>query len=422
MKKTGRAFLRRGKEKKARPARRRAERNGATGREREEIERRERFSEAAVRALEEAYGTADRLGHGYVESRHLLIGVLREKGGENFIKADRLEEKTAREVGRGEAFLAPRGLTPAARRILMLAGLGKAGEEIGPDDLLEAIRREGQNAACRWLAGEERSGASAPPAEEKETPVREKRPLPRSLAPYGADLTALWEEGKLSGAVGREKETEEVIRVLCRRMKNNPVLLGEPGVGKTAVAEKLAERMAEGKVPGPLLGKRLFSLDPASLIAGTKYRGDMEERVRAILRELKGRDDLILFVDEMHVLVGAGGAEGAIAASEILKPALARGEVRMIGADTPGEYRKHVEKDPAFARRFSPVEIREPDEKETEGILLGVRELYEKHHGVVFRREAIASAVALSVRYLPERRLPDKALDLMDEAASRVRL
>ena len=384
-----------------------------------------RFTAAARRALAEAYESADRMGHGYIGSEHLLIGLLRETKGGLCPEAGRLEEEIEGKIGRGDACLLPRGMTPAARRILMLAGLEAGQNEIGVEEILRAIRREGQNGACRFLTKtekERRDPSGGGTRREERSLFPEARTLPQSIARYGADLTALYEEGKLPPVVGREKETGEVIRILCRRTKNHPVLLGEPGVGKSAVAEKLAGMLAEGKAPPALCGKRIFRLDPAALLAGTRYRGDLEERMEALLGEIRARDDLILFVDEMHALSGAGGAEGSISLSELLKPALARGELCFLGADTYEEYGKYVEKDPALARRFSPVEIAEPGEEETEEILCGLRPSLEAHHGVLCREEAIRAAVKLAGRYLPERRFPDKAIDLLDEAACRVRL
>ena len=393
------------------------------GGEREKIEKKSRFSAGAARALEEAYASADRMGHGLIGSEHLLIGLFREKDGEASPEARRLEEETAKLLGRGEAWLLPRGLTPAAKRILRLSAMEAGEREIGTGELFSAIRREGQNAACRYLRERERACENAKERnEDRPGPRAERRALPQSVARYGADLTSLYEMGKLMPVTGREKETREVMRILARRTKNHPVLLGEPGVGKTAVAEKLAAMLSEGKTPPVLSGKRLFALDPAALLAGTKYRGELEERMETLLREIEARDDLILFFDEMHVMSGAGGAEGAISLSELLKPALSRGNLFFLGADTPEEYRKAIEKDPALARRFSPVEVREPDRRETEAILRGLIPVLEEHHGVRFREEAVPAAVELAERYLPDRYFPDKALDLLDEAAGEARL
>lgn len=243
-----------------------------------------------------------------------------------------------------------------------------------------------------------------------------------TLEQYSRDLTALAEEGKLDPVVGREQEIERIMEILSRRTKNNPCLVGEPGVGKTAIVEGLAQRIAMGAVPAPLQNRRLLTLDMASMVAGSKYRGEFEERIKRVIKEAEESQEVLLFIDELHTIIGAGGAEGAMDASNILKPSLARGEIQLIGATTIEEYRKYIEKDPALERRFQPVTVEEPTMEETVEILKGLRKAYEKHHGVVITDEAVQAAVTLSERYINDRFLPDKAIDLLDEAAARKQL
>ncbi len=406
----------------------------------------ERFTRPAQTALELAHAVAGELGHSYVGTEHLLLGLLREEAG----LGGRLLEEAGLEHGSLTALLRRQqptgvpgppvqGLSPRARRVMEQA-VGDARRlghsHIGTEHLLLGLLREGDCAGCQLLraAGQEPEalfstvmGAFAPPEARplvSEAPARSpgRRSETKVLDQYSRDLTEQARQGRLDPVVGREAELERVIRILVRRGKNNPVLIGDPGVGKTAVAEALAQRIAGGLVPEELRGKRLLSLDMGSLLAGTKYRGDFEERVKNILKELQRAEDVIVFIDELHSIVGAGAAEGAIDAANILKPALGRGELQLLGATTAEEYRRHIEKDAALERRFQPVLVSEPSREETLAILQGLRERYESHHRLRLTPEALAAAVDLSMRYLPERFLPDKAIDLMDEACAHRRM
>ena len=326
------------------------------------------------------------------------------------------------------------GYTPRTKRIMELSfyearNLGH--NYIGTEHLLLALIREGEGVAARILKDldidlqdvreqlinvlKEEGG------EPRETVKRRKSDTP-TLDQFGRDLTEMAREGNLDPVVGREREIERVLQILARRTKNNPVLIGEPGVGKTAIVEGLAQRIVEGNIPELLRDKRVVTLDLSAMVAGTKYRGEFEERLKTVMEEIRKANNIILFIDEMHTIIGAGAAEGAIDASNILKPALSRGEIQTIGATTLDEYRKHVEKDPALERRFQPVMVGEPSKEEAVQILFGLRDKYEAHHKVRITDEAIRSAVELSARYISDRYLPDKAIDLIDEAASRVRL
>lgn len=401
-----------------------------------------RFTERAQRALVYAQEEAKRLGHNYVGTEHLLLGLLQENEGvaaqvlkEEGIDADRVREQIEALVGKGNFMIdGGFGYTPRTKRILELSfyearSLGH--NYVGTEHLLLALIREGEGVAVRILkdAGVDIQSLrtkiiNALKEEGMETgqqrgPAQSNTP---TLDKYGRDLTHMAREGKLDPVVGREKEIERVIQILSRRTKNNPVLIGEPGVGKTAVAEGLAQRIVEGNVPEPLKNKRLVSLDMSSIVAGAKYRGEFEERLKTVMDEVRKANDVILFLDELHTIVGAGAAEGAIDASNILKPALSRGEIQIIGATTIDEYRKHVEKDAALERRFQPVMVEEPSKEEAIEILMGLRDRYEAHHKVRITDEAIKAAVNLSDRYIRDRYLPDKAIDLIDEAASKVRL
>ena len=405
----------------------------------------DRFTERARSAIEKAREGAGEFGHSYVGSEHLLLGIAREGEGlgarvlrENGFGADFVAELLGRFVGRGAPGTPVQGLTPHAKRVIELAAadadrLGHG--YVGTEHLLMGVLREQESSAARMLAA---AGAdlnriytdlmnrfaapdyrSAAPKSAARSPRRSDT---KTLDQYSRDLTELASRGQTDPVIGRETEIRRVIQILSRRSKNNPVLIGEPGVGKTAIAEGLAALMAAGQVPEDLRDKRLLSLDLTAMLAGTKYRGDFEERVKAVLKEVEKAGDVILFIDELHTIIGAGAAEGAIDAANIIKPALSRGEIQMIGATTLNEYRKHIEKDAALERRFQPVMVNEPGEAESIAIIQGLRDRYEAHHKLKITDEAVEAAVRLSMRYIADRYLPDKAIDLMDEAASRVRM
>ncbi len=399
-------------------------------------------SQAALRRARQA---SARLGHGYVGTEHLLLGLTEETGstGQRILSGaglerDGVEAAVERLVGVGAHGCPPcQGLTPECRRCIELAAgeaLERGGRHLGTGHLLLGLLRETDCMAARVLLssgvdaqrlyrqasaslGEGSSSPFRPKGRESE-PARESRLMDQ----FSRDLTRAAAQGGLDPVTGREGELERMIEILCRRTKNNPVLLGEPGVGKTALAEALAQAIAAGAVPEPLKGVRLLELDLPSVVAGTKYRGEFEERLRKILREVKRLGSVILFLDELHTLVGAGSAEGAIDAANLLKPALGRGELQIIGATTQAEYRRYICKDPALERRFQPVQVEAPAPAAAVTILMTLRPRYEAHHHVLISDEALEEAVRLSVRYLPDRFLPDKAIDLMDEAAARVRI
>ncbi len=406
-----------------------------------------KFSVKAQNTLERAQSEARTLGHTYIGSEHILLGLL---GVSDCIAAKIL---VARGVSFGEIHytlkkisgsgsgsqVGPDDMTPRARRIIEAAAYEarkRSSGYIGTEHLLYALLIEKDSVAIKLI---ESIGASiselisdvndyfgidlSKPKEK--SPQKEKTGKiagAPTLSRYGKDLCALAKEGKLDPVIGRDEETARVIRILSRRNKNNPCLVGEPGVGKTAVVEGLAQMIADSRVPAPLLDRRIVTLDVPSMIAGAKYRGEFEERMKSVMDEVVKNPDIILFIDELHVIIGAGAAEGAVDAANILKPALARGEIKIIGATTHHEYRKHIEKDAALERRFQSVNVSEPDEAGAIEILLGLREKYEEHHGLKITDEAIRAAVQLSVRYIQGRFLPDKALDLLDEAASSVRI
>ena len=408
-----------------------------------------RFTSTALGAIRLAQENAARLGHSYVGSEHLLLGLAREGSGvaakvlvSAGLDPDTLKAAIASLVGTGDGGTPPsQGLTPRCKKIieLSLTEAARLGHQfVGTEHLLLGILREGDGVAVRVLAnvGVEprrlRADVTAAMGGDpsSSSPFRGTgRPREREyggdtklLEQFGRDLTRLAAGGVLDPVIGRDREIQRTIQILARRQKNNPALIGEPGVGKTAVAEGLAWRMATGQVPDDLQGKRLLSLDLSSMVAGTKYRGEFEERVKSILAEVRRVGNIILFIDELHTIVGAGSAEGAIDAANIIKPALGRGELQVIGATTTDEYRKYIEKDAALERRFQPVVVSEPDSSTARSILLGLRDRYEAHHKLTITDEAIDAAISLSVRYIGDRRLPDKAIDLMDEAASRVRI
>lgn len=406
-----------------------------------------RFTEKAQKVLILAQQEARNLKHPAVGTEHILLGLLAEGEGiaarvlQNLgINLEQVRSEVEKLIGQGESgTVAEMGLTPRVKRVLELA-LEESHRQgvtyVGTEHLLLGLIREGEGVAARVLIGlgvdpeQVRrqvllvlgGGAAAGPTGKPTKPGQATKNRTPALSEFGRDLTQLAADGKLDPVVGRDKEIERVLQVLSRRTKNNPVLIGEPGVGKTAIAEGLAQRIIDNKVPEVLSGKRVITLDMSAVVAGTKYRGEFEERLKKVVDEIRTAGDVILFIDELHTLVGAGAAEGAIDAANILKPALARGELQCIGATTLDEYRKHVEKDAALERRFQPIMVGEPTKEEAEAILFGLRDRYEAHHRVKITDEAIKAAVQLSDRYISDRFLPDKAIDLMDEAASRVRL
>ena len=407
-----------------------------------------RFTQRAQTALRLAQQCSAELGHGYVGSEHLLLGLAREGSGvaAKVLLAAGLDPETLKGaiaglVGTGDKGAAPsQGLSPRCKKIieLSLTEAARLGHHfVGTEHLLLGILREGDGVAVRVLANvgvEPRrlraDVTAAMGGDPSSSPFRGTgRPREREyggdtklLDQFCRDLTRLAASGVLDPVIGRDREIGRAIQILARRQKNNPALIGEPGVGKTAVAEGLAWRIATGQVPDDLQGKRLLSLDLSSMVAGTKYRGEFEERVKNILAEVRRAGGIILFIDELHTIVGAGSAEGAIDAANIIKPALGRGELQVIGATTTDEYRRYIEKDAALERRFQPVVVSEPDGDTARAILLGLRDRYEAHHKLTITDGAIDAAISLSTRYIGDRRLPDKAIDLMDEAASRVRM
>ena len=403
-----------------------------------------KFTPRAEEALRLSQEAAEELGHGYVGSEHLLLGLIREEEGtahrvlsEFGVTDEMVCSVLQRSVGKGVSGTAPsQGLTPRARSVVELAVSESArmgSSAIGTAHLLMGILREGGNMGLRILrtVGVDpnrmysailKKAESSPKAAAGYVSSREAEKKGKTLAEYTRDLTEAARSGKLDPVIGRDKEIQRVIQILSRRTKNNPVLIGEPGVGKTAIAEGLAERIAAGDVPEELLDKRILSLDLSGMVAGTKYRGEFEERIKNTLNEVKKDGNIILFIDELHTIVGAGSAEGAVDAANILKPALSRGEIRVIGATTLNEYRKYIEKDAALERRFQPVTVGEPTPQATLDILKGLRDKYEAHHKLSITDEALEAAVQLSKRYIGDRFLPDKAIDLMDEAASQVRM
>ncbi|HOL10711.1 MAG TPA: ATP-dependent Clp protease ATP-binding subunit [Bacillota bacterium] len=403
----------------------------------------ERFTERARKVVYLAQQEAARLGHNVVGTEHLLLGLVAEGQG---IAAKALEslnidlvkirQEIEKIIGTGETNpFSEIPFTPRAKRVLELAideGRQMGHNYVGTEHVLLGLIREGEGVAAQVLKN---LGADLDKVRKQVigllggTNMYSNQPgNPRgsnktqTLNQFGRDLTELAKISKLDPVIGRENEIERVIQVLSRRTKNNPVLIGEPGVGKTAIAEGLAQKIINGDVPEVLLNKRVITLDMGSMVAGSKYRGEFEERMKKVMEEIRNAGDVILFIDEMHTLIGAGAAEGAIDAANILKPALARGELQCIGATTLDEYRKYVEKDAALERRFQPIMVGEPTKEETKRILEGLRDRYEAHHRVKITDNAIQAAVTLSDRYITDRFLPDKAIDLIDEAASRVRL
>ena len=406
----------------------------------------ERFTERARQVVVLAQEEARTLKHNYIGTEHILLGLLREEEGlaarvlESLdITVERVRSQVVRIVGSGEEVTAGQiPFTPRAKKVLELAlreALSLGHNYIGTEHILLGLVRENEGVAARILldfdADSEKirnevirmlSGPGGRRQGSGSGAGGEGKKSSKLLDQFGRNLTKLASDGKLDPVIGRETEIERIMQILSRRTKNNPVLLGEPGVGKTAVVEGLAARITKGEVPELLKNKQIYTLDLAALVAGSKYRGEFEERLKKVMKEITQRGDIILFIDELHNLVGAGAAEGAIDAASILKPALARGELQTIGATTLDEYRKYLERDSALERRFQQIKVEQPSTEETVKILEGLRERYEQHHRVKITDEALESAAELADRYISDRFLPDKAIDLIDEAASRMRI
>ncbi len=402
------------------------------------------FTQKANDVLNLAMKAAENFGHTYIGSEHILIGVLKENTSygaqllsEKGVTLENIEELIKESTGVGNpTALSPNDFTPTAKRVLEVSfqlARGMRNSFVGTEHLLLALLRESDSGAVKLLntcgvdaesfTEELVSDLSKPNAEFRGSRSGKKgKSNTPTLDEFGTDLTEKAQNGGIDPVIGREKEIERVIQILSRRTKNNPCLIGEPGVGKTAIAEGLALKIVKDEVPELLAGKKIVALDLTSMVAGTKYRGDFEERIKKAMDEVKNAKNVILFIDEVHTLIGAGAAEGAVDAANILKPALARGEIQVIGATTIDEYRKNIEKDAALERRFQSVMVGEPTEEEAIEILKGLRDKYEAHHKVKISDEAIENAVKMSARYIADRFLPDKAIDLIDEAASRVRL
>src|SRR5256885_4759977 len=409
----------------------------------------ERFTDRARRVVVLAQEEARMLNHNYIGTEHILLGLIHEGEGVGAkaleslgISLEAVRQQVEEIIGQGQQ--APSGhipFTPRAKKVLELSlreALQLGHNYIGTEHILLGLIREGEGVAAQVLVklgadlsrvrqqviqllsgyagakeGSTQAGSSSPEATQGGSLV---------LDQFGRNLTQLARDKKLDPVIGREKEIERVMQVLSRRTKNNPVLIGEPGVGKTAIVEGLASDIVDDDVPETLVGKQLYTLDLGALVAGSRYRGDFEERLKKVLKEIRTRGDIILFIDELHTLVGAGAAEGAIDAASILKPMLARGELQTIGATTLDEYRKHLEKDAALERRFQPIQVAEPTISHTIEILKGLRDRYEAHHRVSITDSALVAAAQLADRYISDRFLPDKAIDLIDEAGSRMRI
>ncbi len=408
------------------------------------------YTKKAQTALSMAKQTAKELRQNYIGTEHILLGLLREDTGvaarvlqDNGVEENKLISMIYDLIAPGNFVPVKErdGFTPRAERILQEAARQAQrfrSEEIGTEHILLAVLKEGDNVAVRLLntigiqiqklyvdtllAIGQDGNLYKEDLGYKGKKKKEKSGSTETLDQFSRDLTALAREGKLDPVIGRETEIRRVIQILSRRTKNNPCLVGEPGVGKTAIAEGLALNIAEGEVPETIRNKRVVTLDLSGMVAGSKYRGEFEERIKRVIREVTEDGNVILFLDELHTIIGAGGAEGAIDASNILKPSLARGEIQLIGATTIAEYRKYVERDAALERRFQPVTVEEPTQEEAVRILNGICGRYEEHHGVIITKEAIEAAVQLSGRYINDRNLPDKAIDLIDEAAAAIRL
>jgi ATP-dependent Clp protease ATP-binding subunit ClpC len=401
-----------------------------------------RFTERAQKVLMLSQEEAKKLNHNYIGSEHLLLGLIKEGEGiaalalKNLgVAFDKAEKQVETLLGRGEDPVNEIiGYTPRTKKILELSLMEARAlnqSYIGTEHILLGLTREGEGVGAKILND---LGIDSQKIREEIVKLMNTSPTQntkaqqaknsntKNLDKFGRDLTQMADEGQLDPVIGREKEIERVIQILSRRTKNNPCLIGEPGVGKTAIAEGLAQKITSGNVPENLRDKRVVSLDLSSMVAGAKYRGEFEDRLKSTMEEINQEGNIILFIDEMHTIIGAGAAEGAIDASNILKPALARGQLQAIGATTLDEYRKYVEKDSALERRFQPVDVGEPSKEEAYEILKGLRDRYEAHHKVTITDEALKAAVELSDRYINDRYLPDKAIDLIDEAASKIRL
>jgi len=403
-----------------------------------------KFTERAQKVLIYAQEEAQQLKHGYVGTEHILLGILKEQDGlckkslnDMKISSDRVKKLVVEYEGVGDVEMRRNEipLTPRTKRLLELSLLEARNlnhNYISPEHILLALIRESEGVAYtvlanlgvdfnklkndilnNWCSEDTPKGSSSKEKQKNGTPT---------LDHFGKDLTEMAREGKLDPVIGRDNETQRLLEILCRRMKNNPCLIGEPGVGKTAIAEGLAQRIASGSIPEILKDKRVITLDISAMVAGSKYRGEFEERLKKVMKEILVSGNVIIFIDEIHTIIGAGGAEGAIDASNILKPALARGELQCIGATTIDEYRKYIEKDSALERRFQPIIVGEPSKQEAVAILKGLRDKYEAHHRVKITDGALEAAVSLSHRYISDRYLPDKAIDLIDEAGAKVRI
>ena len=410
----------------------------------------EKFSERARRVLSLAQEEAQRFNHNYIGTEHILLGLVRETDGVAAkvlsslgVELNKVRSAVEFIIGRGErASGGDIGLTPRAKKVIELAvdeARRLSHHYIGTEHLLIGLMREGEGVAAgvleslgvnldkvraetnRILTQSAQQRVSTGAGTSSSGSARSGTRTP-TLDQLGVDLTAAASSGKLDPTVGRDQEIQRVTQILSRRTKNNPVLVGEPGVGKTAIVEALAQRIAADDVPSTLHGKRLVTLDMGALVAGTKYRGEFEERLKKVIEEIRGASNCVLFIDEVHTMVGAGAAEGAVDAANILKPSLARGELQCIGATTPDDYRKYIERDPALERRFQPVKVEQPSSEETVEILRGIKGAYEDHHGLKISEEALDVASQLASRYIADRFLPDKAIDLIDEAASRLRI
>ncbi len=402
-----------------------------------------KFTEKAQRAINQSTEIAKGLEHGYVGSEHLLLGLMSEKDGvasmvlmNQGITYHVIESQIKEIISKNPMKVAePEGFTPRVKRILEMSAKEAAYMNtslIGTEHILIAILKEADSMATRLIevvGGSKqkiyndilRTIGKESKSQKLKATVNEESKTP-TLDQFSQDLTQQAKNGQFDPIIGRDQEIERIIQILSRRTKNNPCLIGEPGVGKTAITEGLAQRIVDGNIPETLKDKRVVALDLSSMVAGSKYRGEFEERIKKTITEIKEDGNVLLFIDEIHTIVGAGAAEGAIDASNILKPSLARGEIQLIGATTLDEYRKHIEKDPALERRFQPVQVREPNEEEAIQILYGLRSMYEDHHKVKITDVAIEEAVKLSHRYITDRFLPDKAIDVIDEASSKVRL
>ena len=401
----------------------------------------EKFSEEARRVLSLAQEEAQRFNHNYIGTEHVLLGVVRESDGSAAkvlaglgVELNKVRSAVEFIIGRGERSVGGEiGLTPRAKKVIELAvdeARRLSHNYIGTEHLLIGLMREGEGVAAGVLESlgvtldKVRAETGKVLSQSEGQPQSGQRSSARTptLDQLGIDLTKLARDGKLDPTVGRETEIQRVTQILSRRTKNNPVLVGDPGVGKTAIVEALAQRIADNDVPVTLQGKRLVTLDMGALVAGTKYRGEFEERLKKVVEEIRGSGSCVLFIDEVHTMVGAGAAEGAVDAANILKPSLARGEMQTIGATTLDDYRKYIERDPALERRFQPVKVEEPTTEDTVEILRGVKSRYEEHHDLEISDEAVTMAATLASRFITDRFLPDKAIDLIDEAASRVRI